>query len=83
MFIFKHFCLGAIIISLVNARYHSEESERTKARREGRRDPSKLPPKFEASKYGFAEGDTVDVNKANTIQKDAEAKGERSPNFFK
>jgi hypothetical protein len=78
--LFKQCYIVVLFISLASAReYQSEENER----RSRRRDPSKLPPKFEASKYGFAEGDKVDVNKANTIQKEAESKGERSPNFFK
>lgn len=88
MFIFKQLYIGAIIISLVSARFQSDESREDRASRAERakaqrRDPTKLPPKFESSKYGFEEGDKVDVNKANTIQIEAESKGERSPNFFK
>mmetsp|Transcript_8803 Transcript_8803/g.11506 ORF Transcript_8803/g.11506 Transcript_8803/m.11506 type:complete len:497 (+) Transcript_8803:91-1581(+) len=78
----KHFRTGFFLfLGLVQAhRFTTEDPQQIP---KVHRDSAKLPPKFMAEKYGFAEGDKVDVSKANKIHEEAEKLGERAPNFFK
>jgi hypothetical protein len=80
--IFRQIYALLVIVGLTGAhRFVTEDDPKDSPK--VHRSATSLPPKFSPEKYGFAEGDKVDVKKANMIHEEAEKLGERAPNFFK